>query len=107
MSAAPQYYKSPARRPREEAAPGRRVASKSPGHQAPARHGQSAHIAGYLKLLEELKQLSGSLDETSVELGHLAQTFHKRCRLLRDPQLAAQAEELRRNAGIPGESEEG
>lgn len=107
MSSAPYYYKSPARRPKESEpgpTPQRRAASKSPGPVQP-KPGATANVANYLKLLEELKQLSGAIDETSVELGHLSHTFHKRCKLLRDPQLVAQAEELRRNAGIPAAEE--
>ena len=84
--------------------PQRRPVSKSPV-QGTARHGVSANISQYLKLLEELKQLAASMDEASVELNHLSLTFNKRCRLLRDPNLTEQAEELRQNVGIPSTEE--
>lgn len=107
-SQAPYYYKSPTRRQdkvKDKSAKtpvGKRVASKSPSAvNNTTKHGMSPSVLGYLKLMDELKVVCGHIDETTVELKHLVETYNKREKALTTPEQKDKAGSLRLKYGIP------
>lgn len=105
MSSTPYYYKSPVKRYNNSSGRDndgiKRNVSKSPIQSSVPKHGISANITQYIKLMDEFKQISNHIDETNIELNHLTMMFNKRYRLLKDETIIEQANHLRDNSDIP------
>lgn len=106
----PYYYKSPARRQDKEKAsekitktPGNsKGRSKSPSAAGGLpKHGMSQSVLGYLKLMDELKGICTSIDETTVELKHLVDIFNQREAALTSEEQREEAKSIRETYGVP------
>lgn len=105
------YYKSPVRKQKQEKEAEQtdkgqimkgRKASKSPtpGTQA-SSHGMPQSILTYVKLMDELKGICGTIDESAVEIDHLVDLFNKREKTLKTEEGKEEAIRLREAYSIP------
>jgi hypothetical protein len=107
----PYYYKSPAKKKPKEGKDQEgsqpsltrqdtKGSSKSPVRMTasikPAVASNSVH---FLKLVEELKVVTGQMDETMLEMAHMKLLFENRARLLREEAYREEGELLRGKLG--------
>ena len=107
------YYKSPVRKqklekennPLENSQVGKaRKASKSPNVSIkPQSHGMPQSILSYIKLMEELKVICGTIDESTIEIEHCVELFNKREGSLKTEEAKSKAKLLRETFNIPEE----
>jgi hypothetical protein len=109
----PYYYKSPVRKSKQdkdtEAADksgtkNTRRVSKSPTVSSQATgHGMPQSILAYVKLMDELKVVCNTIDESTVEINHLVELFNKREATLKTDEAKDEAKRLREVYSIPEE----
>lgn len=107
------YYKSPVRKVKLEkesdaldksGGKKSRKVSKSPTVSSqPTNHGMPQSILSYIKLMDELKAVCTTIDESTVEINHLVELFNKREASLKTSEAKEEAKRLREVYSIPEE----